>query len=71
MTIKAASYGLVLITSTVYVALSGTYDSLAPFYAFVFIGGVVSVFALLRNMQFENKFEPSTTPGQFRRKAHP
>lgn len=71
MTIKAATYGLVLITSTVYVALSGTYDSLAPFYAFVFIGGLISVLVLFRNMTGENKTVTPTTPTNFTRKAHP
>lgn len=70
MTIKAATYGLVLITSTIYVALSGTYDPLAPFYAFVFLGGLVSVLALLRNMQPENKIGTATTPTHFTHKAH-
>lgn len=71
MTMKAATYGLVLITSTMYVALSGTYDSLAPFYAFVFLGGLVSVLFLLGNMHSDNEPETSTTSTNFRRKAHP
>jgi hypothetical protein len=66
MTIKAATYGLVLITSTIYVALSGTYDALAPFYAFVFIGGLISVLVLLKNLHSENKAAST----QYARQAH-
>jgi hypothetical protein len=49
MTVKAATYGLVLITSTIYVALSGNFDPLAPFYAVVFLGGVVVLHERLPN----------------------
>jgi hypothetical protein len=73
MTVKAATYGLVLITSTVYVALSGTYDPLAPFYAFVFLGGLISVWLLLGNMQGtqEKDMEMLNASVDYRRKAHP
>jgi hypothetical protein len=67
---KAATYGLVLVTSTLYGALSGTWDSLFPFYAFVFLGGVVSVLLLLRNMQVTNESETPMTSAPFTRRAH-
>jgi hypothetical protein len=69
MTMKAATYGLVLMTSTIYAAWSGTYDPLAPFYAFVFLGGLISVLVLLRNMRSKN--EPETlTPSMHSTKLH-
>jgi hypothetical protein len=70
MTVKAATYGLVLVTSTIYVAWSGTYDTLAPFYAFVFLGGVIAVSVLLRNMYAQNHETPAN-PANFLHKAHP
>jgi hypothetical protein len=70
MTMKAATYGLVLVTSTLYAALSGFWDSLFPFYAFVFLGGVVSVWFLLGNMQSKNNLETPTTSAPYTRKAH-
>jgi hypothetical protein len=69
MTMKAATYGLVLVTSTLYAALLGTWDSLFPFYAFVFLGGVVSAWFLLGNMQVKS-IQTSTTSAPYTRKAH-
>jgi hypothetical protein len=69
MTMKAATYGLVLVTSTLYAALLGTWDSLFPFYAFVFLGGMVSVWLLLGNMQAKH-IETPTTSAPYTRKAH-
>lgn len=70
MTMKAATYGLVLVSSTLYGALLGTWDSLFPFYAFVFLGGVISVWLLLGNMQSKNNLETPTTSAPYTRKAH-
>jgi hypothetical protein len=70
MTMKAATYGLVLVTSTLYSALSGNWDTLFPFYAFVFLGGVISGWFLLGNMQSKNDSETLTTSLPYTRKAH-
>jgi hypothetical protein len=71
MSVKAATYGLVLITSSLYGAFSGNYDPLTPFYAFVCLGGVMTVFFLLRNMHIQDNLETAMTPANFTRKAHP
>jgi hypothetical protein len=70
MTMKAATYGLVLVTSTLYSALSGNWDTLFAFYAFVFLGGVISVWFLLGNMYSKNDSETPTTSAHYTRKAH-
>jgi hypothetical protein len=70
MTMKAATYGLVLVTSTLYGALSGNWDTLFPFYVFVFLGGLISVWLLLGNMHSKKDIEMPTTSAHYTRKAH-
>lgn len=56
MTLKGATYGLALLAMAAFVAgfsLSGFWDPLTPFYAFVAAGGMVTAWLLLRN--FERK----------------
>lgn len=54
MTLKGASYGLALLAMAAFVAgfsVSGPWDPLTPFYAFVAIGGIICSWLLLRNLR--------------------